>query len=85
MDSEIYGKILNDEGFLNDLWNKYGAGDKLETLKLSGWTQEMIEKEWLRVNSEELKRDLLRLSGQDELFGSDRDNKNEDSNLEPEN
>ena len=34
---------------------------------------------------EEIKRDLLKLNGQDELWGSDRDNKNEDSNFEPEN
>ena len=33
---------------------------------------------------EEIQRDLLKLNGQDELWGSDRDNKNEDSNFERE-
>ena len=35
--------------------------------------------------TEEIKRDLLKLNDQEELWGSDRDNKNEDSNFEPEN
>ena len=55
---DIYEKILNDMGFINDFWNRYNTLDKLETLKLSGWTQEMIEKEWLKANSEENNKKL---------------------------
>ena len=33
---------------------------------------------------EEIKRDLLKLNGEDELWGSDRDNQNGDSNMERE-
>lgn len=49
INSEIYEKILDDEGFINDCWNKYGMTDKIATLKLSGWTDEMFLEEYARV------------------------------------
>ena len=36
INSEIYDNILNDEGFLNDQWNKFDATTKVEVLEKSG-------------------------------------------------
>ena len=44
---------MDDEGFINDCWNKYGITDKIATLKLSGWTDEMFLEEWTKVYGEE--------------------------------
>lgn len=41
--------IMEDEGFINDLWNRYGVSDKLSTLQKSGWTMEMIIKEYIKM------------------------------------
>ena len=51
--TDIYEKMMDDEGFINDCWNKYGITDKIATLKLSGWTDEMFLEEWTRVYGEE--------------------------------
>ena len=36
INSEIYDRILSDDGFLNDEWNKFDATTKVEILQKSG-------------------------------------------------
>ena len=73
INSEIYDAILSDDGFLNDQWNKFDATTKVEVLEKSGVD---LEAEYAKAvgSAEE----------QDNLWDT-RDNKNEDSNFEPEN
>lgn len=35
--AEAYEKVLNNEGFLNDLWNTLGATDKVSLLTKGGF------------------------------------------------
>ena len=46
----FYEEILNNEGFINDLWNRYGVTDKLSTLQKSGWSMDMIVEEYIKAN-----------------------------------
>ena len=35
--ADAYEKVLNNEGFLNDLWNTLGATDKVSVLTKAGF------------------------------------------------
>lgn len=45
----IYERILQDEGFLNDIWGRFDATTKVEILEKAGvnWLEE-----WTKVHSE---------------------------------
>lgn len=47
---EIMARMFGDEGFINDLWNRYRLSEKIETLKLSGWSEEMMILEYLKTH-----------------------------------
>lgn len=70
INSEIYDKILNDEGFINDVWNKFDQTTKIEILTKAGCS--LLQEYSLVYGSAE------------ELEGREMDNKNEDSNFERE-
>ena len=76
-DSGILSKTMNndtiyqtilDSDLMDDIWNSLGATDKVAVLEKSGW--ELVE--------EYKKRSPI------EVWGSEQDNKNGDSNFEPE-
>ena len=67
----IYQEILNSEGFVNDVWNKFDQTTKVEILQKSGVD---LADEYVKANGSAEE-------SQEELWDT-RDNKNEDSNFE---
>lgn len=45
MNPDIYQKLLDDEGFINDCWNSHDVSDKIEILQKAGWN---LDVEWLK-------------------------------------
>jgi hypothetical protein len=50
INSQVYDRILEDEGFLNDLWNKFDTTSKIEALEKLGFD---LFNEWVKINGDE--------------------------------
>ncbi len=47
MDNKIYDAIMDDEGFLNDIWATIDMTTKIEILEKMGWN---LDAEWLKTH-----------------------------------
>ena len=51
---ELYEVMLNDEGFLNDVWHEFDATTKYQLLEKSGCNMTKEYEDYMKRNNEQL-------------------------------